>query len=35
MAVLKWRSMSAHELSATFTVDAGFKAFAVSAFMLC
>ena len=34
MAVLSWRLMGAHGLSATFTVDAGHKAFAVSAFML-
>jgi hypothetical protein len=32
-AVLSWRLMGTHGLSVTFTVDAGFKAFAVYAFM--
>ena len=35
MAVLSWRLMGAHGPSATFTVDAGYEAFAVSAFMPC
>ena len=34
MAVLSWRLMGAHGISAVFTVDAGYKAFAVFAFML-
>jgi hypothetical protein len=34
MAVLSWRLMGAHGLSAAFTVDAGYRAFAVTAFML-
>jgi hypothetical protein len=34
MAVLLWRLMGAHGLSAAFTVDAGYRAFAVTAFML-
>jgi hypothetical protein len=34
MAVLEWHLMGTHGLSAGFTVDAGCKAFPVSAFML-
>ncbi len=33
MAVLSWRLMGADGLSGASTVDAGYKAFAVSAFM--
>jgi len=34
MAVPSWRSMGAHGLSVSFTVDGRCKAFAVSALML-
>ncbi|MGH8650748.1 MAG: hypothetical protein ACREYE_00585, partial [Gammaproteobacteria bacterium] len=34
MTVRQWRLMGAHGLSAAFTVDAGYKAFVVSAFTL-
>jgi hypothetical protein len=34
MAILEWRLMGAHDLSTAFTVDAGYKAFPISTFLL-